>query len=119
MPDSNKPNAGFQRFSTWLKRQSVPAVILVIAAGLILFICGNWNLWASERADQTTDDAYIRADLTPLSTKAAGLVASVEVADYQQVKAGDLLVRLRDEDFQAQVQQAEAVVRASESALVN
>jgi membrane fusion protein (multidrug efflux system) len=43
----------------------------------------------------------------------------VEVADYQAVKAGDLLVRLRDEDFRDQVQQAEAVVAASESALVN
>jgi membrane fusion protein (multidrug efflux system) len=54
-----------------------------------------------------------------LSTKAAGLVASVEVADYQKVKAGDLLVRLRDEDFRAQVQQAEASVSAGESALIN
>jgi membrane fusion protein (multidrug efflux system) len=43
----------------------------------------------------------------------------VEVADYQTVKAGDLLVRLRDEDFRAQVQQAEAAVTASGSALLN
>src|SRR4029077_2251936 len=82
-------------------------------------ISGGWKTWACERVVLTTDDAYIRADLTPLSTKAAGLVASVEVADYQVVKAGDLLVRLRDEDFRAQVQQAEAAVAASESALVN
>jgi membrane fusion protein (multidrug efflux system) len=69
--------------------------------------------------NQSTDDAYVRADLTPLSTKVSGLVASVQVADYQVVKAGDLLVQLRDEDFRAQVQQAEAAVAASESALVN
>jgi membrane fusion protein (multidrug efflux system) len=104
---------------SWIKRQSVPIVILIIAGGLIFFITGNWNTWAGERAEQTTDDAYLRADLTPLSTKVAGLVASVEVADYQQVKAGDLVVRLRDEDFRAQVQQAEAAVAASQSALIN
>ena len=116
---SDTPNPKPSGVLARMKRQAVPAVILLIALGLIFFISGNWSTWASEGAEQTTDDAYLRSDLTPLSTKAAGLVASVEVADYQEVKAGDLLVRLRDEDFRDQVQQAEAVVAASESALVN
>jgi membrane fusion protein, multidrug efflux system len=97
----------------------VAAVILGIALGLIFVLSSNWTTWASNGEEQKTDDAYLRADVTPLSTKAAGLVASVEVSDYQQVKAGDLLVRLRDEDFRAQVAQAEAAVQAGESALVN
>ena len=108
-------SAGASRFNAWL----VPGTIMVLALVVILVTSGSWTTWASERAEQTTDDAYVRADVTPLSTKVAGLVASVEVADYQPVKAGDLLVRLRDEDFRAQVQQAEAAVRASESALMN
>jgi len=90
-----------------------------MALALVLLLSGSWRTLASERVKQTTDDAYVRADLTPLSTKVAGLVAEVKVADYQAVKAGDLLVRLQDEDFRAQVQQAEAAVTASESALVN
>jgi len=104
-----------KRFKSWL----VPATILIMAIALIFLISGSWRTWASERADETTDDAYVRADLTPLSTKVAGLVASVEVADYQAVKAGDLLVRLRDDDFRAQLEQADAAVAASESAIVN
>jgi len=68
---------------------------------------------------QETDDAYLHADLTPLSTKVAGLVASVTVSDYQAVKAGDLLVTLRDDDFMAQVHQAEASVAAADAAVVN
>src|SRR5262249_3022574 len=104
-----------KRLRAWL----VPATIMAMALALTLLISGSWNSWASERVVQTTDDAYVRTDLTPLSTKAAGLVASVEVSDYQAVKAGDLLVRLRDEDFRAQVQQAEAAVAASGSSLVN
>src|SRR6266852_3540528 len=119
MPDTPAPAQKPKGFLAWLKRQSVPLVILLLAGALIIFFSGNWNSWASERAEQTTNDAYLRADLTPLSTKVAALVASVEVADYQAVKAGDLPVRLRDEDFRDQVQQAEAVVAASESALVN
>jgi membrane fusion protein (multidrug efflux system) len=82
-------------------------------------LSSNWTTWAGEGEQQQTDDAYLRADVTPLSTKAAGIVASVEVSDYQAVKAGDLLVTLRDDDFRAQVDQAEAAVRSSESSLVN
>ena len=102
-----------------LKRLVVPILILLMAAGILFLTAGNWNTWASDRPSQKTDDAYIRADLTPLSTKVAGLVASVAVSDYQPVKAGDLLVQLQDDDFRAQVQQAEAAVTAGEDALVN
>jgi len=90
-----------------------------MAAAILLLITGNWNSWASERGDQKTDDAYTRSDLTPLSTKVAALVASVPVSDYQEVKAGQLLVQLKDDDFRAQVQQAEAAVAAGEAALIN
>jgi membrane fusion protein (multidrug efflux system) len=104
-----------KRFVSWL----MPVTVIAMAAGVIVLITGSWERWTGGGAVQTTDDAYVRADLTPLSTKVAGLVASVEVADYQAVKAGDVLVRLRDEDFRAQVGQAEAAVAASEGALVN
>ena len=107
------------RWAQRLRQLMVPATILLMAAGILFLTAGNWNTWASERASQKTDDAYVRADLTPLSTKVAGLVATVGVSDYQPVKAGELLVQLRDDDFRAQVQQAEAAVTYGENALVN
>jgi len=107
------------RWAQGLKHLVVPVTILLMAAGILFLIAGNWNTWASERPSQETDDAYVRADLTPLSTKVAGLVATVGVSDYQPVKAGDLLVQLRDDDFRAQVQQAEAAVTYGEDALLN
>jgi membrane fusion protein (multidrug efflux system) len=100
-----------------LKRLLVPTLIFLMAAGILVTIIGNWNSWASERAEQETDDAYVRADLTPLSTKVSGVVAKVLVDDYQTVKAGDLLVQLRDDDFRAQVAGAEAAVEAAKAAL--
>src|ERR1700742_2268721 len=102
-----------------LKSLLVPATILLMALGIVFLIAGNWNTWASEGAAQKTDDAYVRADVTPLSTKVAGLVAIVQVSDYQPVKAGQLLVQLRDEDFRAQEQQAQAAVTAGQDALVH
>jgi membrane fusion protein (multidrug efflux system) len=102
-----------------LKRLLAPSIILLMAAGIVILISGHWNTWAGERLVQSTDDAYLRADLTPLSTKVAGLVANVAVADYQHVKAGQLLVRLQDDDFRAQVQQAEAAVASAQDSLIN
>ena len=102
-----------------LKQWIVPTLIFMMATAIVWVVAGNWNVWASEKAAQETDDAVTRADLTPLSTKVAGLVASVAVSDYQSVKTGDLLVQLRDEDFRAQVQQAQAGVASGEDALIN
>ena len=102
-----------------LRSLLAPAAILLVAGGIIAVTAGDWNTWTSNRTEQETDDAYVRADLTPLSTKVAGLVSHVAVSDYQTVKAGDLLVQLRDDDFRAQVQQAEAAVTSGESSLIN
>jgi membrane fusion protein, multidrug efflux system len=115
MADSKEHTSILRRLGQWM----VPALILLMAAGIVFLISGNWNAWASEKKSQETDDAYTQADLTPLSTKVAGLVAVVPVSDYQSVKAGDLLVQLRDDDFRAQVRQAEAGVLAGEDALIN
>jgi membrane fusion protein (multidrug efflux system) len=119
MPDSTD---SAKKSSIWpqrLRQLLVPSIILLMAVGIVFLIAGNWNMWASEKGSQETDDAYTQADLTPLSTKVAGLVAVVPVSDYQSVKAGDLLVQLRDDDFRAQVQQAEAGVLSGEDALIN
>src|SRR5215813_5057324 len=102
-----------------LRGRLVALTIFCFAAGIIFLLSSNWTTWAGEGEKQQTDDAYVRADVTPLSTKVAGLVANVAVSDYQPVKAGDLLVTLRDEDFRAQVDQAVAAAHSSESSLVN
>ena len=119
MPDTKEPLQQPRTITFLLKRWLVPAIILLLAVGIVLLITTNWNAWAAGRAIQETDDAYLHADLTPLSTKVAGLVSKVAVSDYQAVKAGDLLVALRDEDFTAQVRQADAAVTAADAALIN
>jgi len=119
MPDKSNPTEKRQRWMQRLKQLVVPVIILLMAGGIVMLLAGNWNTWTSERVEQKTDDAALRADLTPLSTKVAGLVAKVAVSDYQAVKAGDLLVQLQDDDFRAQVQQVEAAVAAAVDALVN
>ena len=71
------------------------------------------------RTEQVTDDAYVRSDLTPLSTKVSGIVREVKVSDYQTVAKGDLIVELEHDDYQAQVGQAKAAVEAAKAAIEN
>ena len=96
-----------------------PIAVLLLAAALIITLTRNWNAWEGGRIDQVTDDAYVRGDLTPLSTKVPGIVAAVHVSDYQQVHKGDLIVELEDKDYQAQVDQANAAIAAARAAINN
>jgi membrane fusion protein (multidrug efflux system) len=102
----------------WLKYLT-PILVLLLAAAVVITITRDWNAWEGGRIEQATDDAIVRGDLTPLSTKVAGIVRDVKVADYQKVRAGDLLVELQDDDYQAQWAQASAAVEAAKAAIVN
>src|SRR5277367_3555846 len=97
----------------------VPALVGLLAAVILVTITRNWNAWEGGGVEQVTDDAYVRGDLTPLSTKVAGIVRDVKVSDYQQVHKGDLIVQLDDDDFQAQVAQASAAIEAAKAAIEN
>jgi membrane fusion protein, multidrug efflux system len=95
-----------------------PVLVVLLALAVLITITRNWNAWEGGKVEQVTDDAYVRGDLTPLSTKVSGIVRAVDVADYQQVHKGDLIVELEDDDYQAQVNQAKAAVEAARAAIV-
>ncbi|RJF89088.1 HlyD family secretion protein [Oleomonas cavernae] len=61
----------------------------------------------------STDDAYIHADIAPISTKVEGTVATVLVTDNQMVRAGDILLRIDDATYKAQADGARASVAAA------
>jgi membrane fusion protein, multidrug efflux system len=95
----------------------IPLAILVVAACLFFAINGHWTSWEGNRAEQKTDDAYVRADLVPLSTRISGTVRKMDVQDFQPVKAGQPLVELNDEDFRAQLEQTKAALAGAQAAL--
>jgi membrane fusion protein, multidrug efflux system len=110
VPSHSKP--AWQQYGT-------PLIVLLLALAVMVTITRNWNGWEGGRIEQVTNDAYVRGDLTPLSTKVAGLVREVKVNDYQQVRKGDPLVQLDDDDYKAQLAQAAAGVEAAKAALEN
>jgi membrane fusion protein (multidrug efflux system) len=99
------------------KNYVTPIFVVLLAMAVLITITRNWNAWEGDKVEQVTDDAYVRGDLTPLSTKVAAIVRAVDVADYQQVHKGDLLVELQDDDFRAQVDQAKASVEAARAGI--
>jgi membrane fusion protein (multidrug efflux system) len=94
--------------------------VCVLAAFVFIALATTrWDLWVSSARTQTTNDAYVRADVSQLSSRVAGEVKTVAVSDYQRVKAGDLLVEIDPSDYEAQVAQAEAAVAGAQAALDN
>jgi membrane fusion protein (multidrug efflux system) len=117
-PESDKPAAASHGSVAWNKYVT-PLLVVLLTLAVLVTITRNWNAWEGGKVEQVTDDAYIRGDLTPLSTKVAGIVRDVEVADYQAVHKGDLIAELEDNDYRAQVAQASAAVEAGRAAIEN
>jgi membrane fusion protein (multidrug efflux system) len=100
-------------------RLVIPLFAVLTAIGFIALATVRWDEWTGSAAIQTTNDAYVRADLTRLSSRVAGEVLTVAVDDFQRVKVGDLLIQIDPADYEAQVAQAEAGVTGAQAALDN
>jgi membrane fusion protein, multidrug efflux system len=104
--------------ATRLSKQRILAIAIspLLCAAAIWFA---WFWWTEGRFIETTDDAYVGGDVTTLSSKIAGFIEKVSVTDNQPVQAGDLLVKLDDRDYRAQLARAQASVAAQIAAFAN
>jgi multidrug resistance efflux pump len=97
------------------------ATFLAAAIGIagIILVLYAWRLPPFTSSVQTTENAYIRGQVAIISPQLAGYIAEVAVQDYQQVKAGQLLVRIDDRIFEQKLQQARANLAGQKAALAN
>src|SRR6204780_148778 len=86
------------------------ALVFVVAIGIIIVVSTNWTRWEGGAGWQRTNDAYLQADLTPISAKVAGYVRELPIQDYERVRKGQVLAQLVEDDYRAVVAQAEAGV---------
>jgi membrane fusion protein (multidrug efflux system) len=96
--------------------------LLLVVAGAAFVgatVWFGWYWWTAGRFIESTDDAYIGGEVTTLSSKVAGFIERVAVVDNQSVKAGDLLVKIDDRDYRAQLAHAEASVAVQQATLAN
>ncbi|WP_346347241.1 HlyD family secretion protein [Bradyrhizobium sp. dw_411] len=102
-----------------MRRLALPLFAVLVAFGFIVLATLRWDAWTGNAVIQTTNDAYIKADLTRLSSRVSGEVLTVAVDDFQRVKTGDLLIQIDPADYQAQVALAEAGVAGAQAVFDN
>lgn len=98
-----------------------------IVSGIALAVASGGALWLlAAPASESTDDAYISVDATTVAPKVKGFVATVLVKHNQWVKAGQPLVVIDSEEFNAHVASAQgdvadgkAQVAAQQAALIS
>jgi membrane fusion protein (multidrug efflux system) len=99
-----------------VKRAVIAAALL---AGVAFAGDFGYRYWTVGRFIESTDDAYVKADYTTVAPKVAGYIRQVLVSDNDAVKAGQVLARIDDRDFQAALSQAKADAKAAEAAITN
>jgi membrane fusion protein (multidrug efflux system) len=92
-----------------------------LTVSLIALLAGGAGIFwiVSPASSQTTDDAYVEADSTNVAPKIRGLVEQITVRDNQSVHAGDLLLRIDPEEFDAKVSAAKANLADAEAAVAS
>jgi membrane fusion protein (multidrug efflux system) len=100
-----------------LKKKLPSRALLVLGAALVVGGSGVAYVQAA-KGSATTDNAYVKADVTIVAPRVRGHVDQVLVADNQPVKAGQLLVRLDSEEYAARVAGALADLATADAELV-
>ncbi len=91
------------------KKSRKPAILGAIA--LLALLAGGYEgygWWTDGRFMVDTDDAYVQADMSLVSSKLQGYVAEIPVQANQHVARGEVLVRIEDGDYRIALQQAQA-----------
>jgi membrane fusion protein (multidrug efflux system) len=73
---------------------------LALLAGAYWYVTGGQVM--------STDDAYVEADKVGISTDVSGIVKEIDVAENQNVEAGQVLYRLDPQQFQIALDSAKA-----------
>jgi membrane fusion protein (multidrug efflux system) len=99
------------------KKSPVKIIILV----LVLAIAGYFGYKKIHfvLTHETTDNAQIETQITPVLPRVAGYVKSIAVKDYDSVKTGELVVELDDAELQSQLAEMEADYRQAEVDVIN
>jgi membrane fusion protein (multidrug efflux system) len=111
---AERPRWKLPALSPALQRLLV-AASATLGAGIVIF--GGYALWHGVTPFEKTDNAYIKGDLTFVSTKVPGFVTAVLTENNQRVALGQVLARIDTRDFEAAERDAEALVAQQRAAL--
>lgn len=90
---------------------------LIIPLVAILIIGAALYYWFFMRPYESTDDAFIEADVIPIAPQVPGPIVNLAIRDNQGVHQGDLLVEIDPRDYEARLAQAQADLAAAKTRL--
>jgi multidrug resistance efflux pump len=85
----------------------------------VLIVLYAWDLPPFRSSVQTTENATVRGQVTIISPQLSGYIVEVDVQDFQNVKQGQLLMRIDDRIYQQRLAQARAQLATQRAALAN
>lgn len=90
------------------------AVLLMLAVAVVgvLGILYAWQLWPFTSSVVTTENAYVRGQITVLAPQVNGYVTEVTVQDFEEVREGQVLIRIDERIYRQRVEQARAELAA-------
>lgn len=94
------------------KKKPIRFILPIILLVLVGFGAKTW--YHSTRFE-STDNAQVETNSTPVLSRIAGYVDSIGIADYDSVKAGQVLIQLDDREYRIAVLQAKADVMTAEA----
>jgi membrane fusion protein (multidrug efflux system) len=102
-------------------RATLRRSLLCVAVLAVLAVAADrgWDYWKVGRFQQSTDNAYLRADYTTVAPRLSGYIVEVLVHDNEAVMEGQVLARIDDRDCRAALDQASADVAMADAALSN
>jgi membrane fusion protein (multidrug efflux system) len=86
------------------KRRRLLPLALIAALGIGGYYGYYW--WTQGRFFVSTDDAYVKADLSVISAKVSGNITAVPIKENIIVRPGDLLAQIDDRDYKVAVDSA-------------
>jgi membrane fusion protein (multidrug efflux system) len=84
----------------------------MLSVPLLILIAGLY-FWLTSGATVSTDNAYVKQDVTAISTQVNGPVVAVYVRENQHVNRGDVLYRVDPAPFEAALHAAQAQLAAA------
>lgn len=92
--------------------------IFLVAAGMVAILAA-WQLPPFATNVLKTDNAFVRGRTTVISTQVTGYIGEIGVRDYSNVKEGEVLLRVDDRVYRAQLAAAQAELDVAASNLSN
>jgi multidrug resistance efflux pump len=85
----------------------------------VVAILMAWRVGPFAGNMESTENAYVRGQVTIVSPQVSGYVVEVPVKDFATVKAGDVLARIDDRIYRQRVEQARANLASTRASLAD